>query len=130
MKPHPVRHLVSDQQLRSANPVWLITIKAAHTIVWAVFVACIVAIPLAAWRGEHHAASWLTVVVAVEVLVSAFNGWRCPMTSVAARFTDRRNDNSNIYLPLWLAKQDKLRFGELYVVGVLFAFVQWVRASG
>ena len=130
MKPHPVRHLVSDQQLRSANPVWLITIKAAHTIVWAFFVACIVAIPFAAWRGEHHAAAWLTVVVAVEVLVLAVNGWRCPMTSVAARFTDERSENFDIYLPFWLAKYNKQIFGALYIGGVAFAFWQWVRASG
>lgn len=119
---------MSDQRLRSAGPVWLITIKAAHTIVWAFFAACIVAIPFAAWRGEHSAAAWLTVVVAVEVLVLAVNGWRCPMTSVAARFTDERRENFDIYLPVWLARYNKLIFGVLYVAGVLFAIWQRVRA--
>jgi hypothetical protein len=120
---------VPDHRFRSAQ-VWLTAIKAAHTIVRAFFVACIVAIPFAAWRGEHHVAAWMTAVVAGEVLVLAVNDWRCPMTSVAGRFTDERRENFDIYLPVWLAKYNKQIFGALYVVGVLFAFVQWVRASG
>ena len=72
----------------------------------------------------------MTAVVAGEVLVLAVNGWRCPMTSVAGRFTTERRENFDIYLPVWLAQHNKLIFGALYVVGVAFAFVQWVRASG
>jgi hypothetical protein len=90
----------------SINRAALTTIKAAHTVVWVSFVACIVAIPWAAWRGEYRAAAWLTVIVAVEVLVLAVNGWRCPMTSVAARFTDERRENFDIYLPIWLARHN------------------------
>ena len=67
--------------------------------------------------------------MAGEVLVLADNGWRRPMTSVAGRLTDERRANFDIYLPVWLAKHDKLIFGALYVAGVLFAFVLWVRAS-
>jgi hypothetical protein len=130
MKSEPVRHLVSDHRFRSASPVWLTASKAAHTIVWAFFVACIVAIPSAAWHGEHHVAGWMTAVVAGEVLVLAANGWRCPMTSVAGRFTAERRENFDIYLPVWLAKYNKLIFGALYIAGVLFASVHWVRASG
>jgi hypothetical protein len=72
----------------------------------------------------------MTAVVTGEVLVLAVNGWRCPMTSVAGRFTTERRENFDIYLPVWLAQHNKLIFGALYVVGVAFAFVQWVRASG
>ena len=130
MMSHPVRHLMSNHQSGSANAAWLTTIKAAHTIVWAFFVACIVAIPFTAWRGDHRSAAWLTVVVAVEVLALAVNGWHCPMTSVAARFTDQRRENFDIYLPNWLAKHNKLIFGALYVAGVLFAIVRWALVSG
>jgi hypothetical protein len=53
----------------------------------------------------------------------AINGWRCPMTLMAGRFTDERRENFDIYLPIWLAKHNKLIFGALYVAGVLFAFL-------
>ena len=39
-------------------------IKAAHTIVWAVFAGCILAIPVTSWRGEHGVAGWLAAVLA------------------------------------------------------------------
>ena len=52
------------------------------------------------------------------------------MTSLAACLTGERRENFDIYLPVGLAKHNKMIFGALYVVGVLFAFVQWVRASG
>jgi hypothetical protein len=61
----------------------LTAIKVAHTIVWAFFVGCIVAIPVAALRDEHRTAGWLAGMVAVEVLILAVNQWRCPLTLVA-----------------------------------------------
>jgi hypothetical protein len=105
---------VSDHRSRSVNSAGLTAIKAAHTIVLALFVACVVAIPSAAWCGEYHAAAWLTVVAAVEVLVLAINGWRCPMTSMAARFTVERRENFDLYLPIWLARHNQLIFGAIY----------------
>ena len=103
-------------------------IKAVHTVVWAFFVVCIVAIPVAAGRGEYRAATWLAAMVAVEVLVLAANDGHCPLTSVAGRFTDERRENFDIYLPVWLARYNRQVFGGLYAAGVLFAWVQWARA--
>jgi hypothetical protein len=100
-----------------------------HTVVWAFFVACIFAIPLAAWRGALGIAAWFAASVAVEVIVSAANGWRCPLTSVASRYTDERRDNFDIYLPNWLARHNKLNFGVLDVAGVAFALARRLRAS-
>ncbi len=51
----------------------LTAIKVAHTIVWAFFVACIVAIPVASLRDEHRTAAWLAGIVAVEVVVDINN---------------------------------------------------------
>jgi hypothetical protein len=30
---------------------------------------------------------------------------RCPLTGIAARYTDDRRDNFDIYLPPWLARR-------------------------
>jgi len=67
----------------------------------------------------------LSGIVLVEVFVLAFNGWRCPLTAVAARYTDDRRDNFDIYLPQWLARYNKLVFGVLYVAGMLLTAVLW-----
>jgi hypothetical protein len=106
----------------------LIIVKMVHTIIWAAFVGCIVAIPVASWRDEHRTAAWLAVLVAAEVGILVLNRWRCPLTSVAARYTDDRRPNFDIYLPVWLARHNKLIFGALYVAGATFAFARWVGA--
>lgn len=105
-------------------------VKAAHTIIWAFFAACIVAIPIASWLGEHRIAAWLAGIVLVEVVVLAANRWRCPLTSVASRYTDDRRDNFDIYLPEWLARHNKLIFGGLYLAGLAYAAAHWAQASG
>lgn len=105
-------------------------VKVAHTVVWAVFVACILAIPLAALRGATLLAWVLIAVVFGEVLVLAVNHWRCPLTAVAARYTSDRRDNFDIYLPLWLARYNKHVFGTLYVVGIVVAALAWASRRG
>src|SRR5690349_6377757 len=93
----------------------LVIVKIAHTAAWAFFAACIFAIPVASWWGHHVAAAWLSSIVLLEVVILVANGWRCPLTTLAARFTEDRHDNFDIYLPPWLAHHNKLIFGVLYV---------------
>lgn len=111
------------------DPNRLRAIKVAHTIAWAFFAGCILAIPVASWRDEHRIAAWLCAIVMVEVVVLVLNRWRCPLTEVAARYTDDRRDNFDIYLPLWLARHNKSIFGTLYFAAVVFAIARWWRAS-
>lgn len=106
----------------------LVAIKIAHTLVWAFFAGCILAIPLVSWRGDYNAAAWLAVIVFVECAVLLLNGWHCPLTTLAARYTDARRDNFDIYLPEWLAKHNKVIFGTLYVGGLVFAVTRWLWA--
>ena len=105
----------------------LVAIKLLHTLVWALFVACILGIFAAAGSGRFDLALTLIAVVMVEVLVLVFNRMRCPLTGVAARFTDERADNFDIYLPLWIARHNKAVFGSLYALGIVYTWVAWVR---
>jgi len=100
-------------------------IKVAHTLVWALFASCIVAMPIFAWKREFGVAFTLMAVVSVEVLVLFFNGMKCPMTGVAARYTDDRQDNFDIYLPLFVARYNKQIFGALFIAGVLYTLFRW-----
>lgn len=100
-------------------------VKLLHTVVWAFFASCIIAIPLAAASGALRLAWTFVAIVAIEVLVLVVNGFKCPMTGVAARYTPDRQDNFDIYLPLWLARHNKLIFGALYVVGIAYTIVVW-----
>lgn len=48
------------------------------------------------------------------------------MTDWAARFTNDRADNFDIYLPNWLARYNKAIFGTLFVADELALFWQWL----
>ena len=86
------------------------TIKLVHTIIWAFFAGCIVAIPILALLDRYAPAAVLSGIVLVEVV------------SIVAN--DRR-DNFDIYLPEWLARHNKLIFGLLYAGGVILTLGRW-----
>ena len=105
----------------------LVVVKVVHTVVWAFFAGCIIAVPLLALAGQLRVATVLSVVVFGEVVVLAVNRMRCPLTDVAQRYTDDRRDNFDIYLPLWLARNNKRIFGALFVAGEVMLVWCWLR---
>ncbi len=110
--------------------VALVAIKLGHTLMWAFFVGCILAIPVMSLLGHHIAAAWLIALVAIEVAVLAINNWHCPLTPMAARFTADRAPNFDIYLPKALAADSKFIFGALYAAAIILALVLWRRTLG
>jgi hypothetical protein len=93
----------------------LVLVKVVHTVAWAFLAACILAIPLAALAGRLRLAVLLSAIVLAEVALLALNSMRCPLTDVAARYTQSRSDNFDVYLPAWLARKNKRVFGALWV---------------
>jgi hypothetical protein len=96
-------------------------IKLMHTLAWAFFASAVVLIPLAAWQQAWGYTLLLIGVVGVECLILAFNQMRCPLTPLAARYTEDRAPNFDIYLPVWLARYNKQIFGALFLAGILFS---------
>lgn len=115
---------VYDAAMRDATV--LVAIKAAHTLIWAFLAGSILAIPVLAALGQWRLTAALAGVVLLECVVLAANGMKCPLTSVAERYTDDRSDNFDIWLPAWLARNNKRIFGTLFVAGLLFAVVSAV----
>lgn len=105
----------------------LVAIKLLHTVVWAFFAACVVAIPVAALSGRIQMGALLASVVLAEVVVLALNRWTCPLTPIASRYTADRRDNFDIYLPEWLARHNKTIFGSLYALGLATLLYTWLR---
>ena len=63
--------------------------------------------------------------MAIEVVVLLVNGMRCPLTDIAAGYADERPVGFDIFLPPWLARNNKLIFGTLWVLAELFLVVRW-----
>lgn len=100
-------------------------IKLAHTLIWAFLAGCILAIPICGFFEQYTAAAVLIGIVLLEVFVLFANRMSCPLTAVAANYTKDRQANFDIYLPLWLAQNNKLIFGPLFVLGALSVLARW-----
>lgn len=119
----PIAHPAPDPEPH--DPARLHAIKTVHTGAWAFFVVSIAAIPVSAWLSRFDWGLVFALVVLGEVLVLAFNGFKCPLTAIAARYTSDRRPNFDIYLPEWLARWNKEIFGTLYLLGLGFALARW-----
>jgi len=95
----------------------LTAIKILHTAIRAIMAGSILALPITAMMRRFRLSAILTGLILAECAVLAFNGGRCPLTDVAARYTAERADNFDIYLPLWLARYNKIIFGALFLGG-------------
>ena len=114
-----------EQSHRRTLPLTLI--KLSHTVIWALFAGCIVALPLAGLKRRFDWALALTAVVLLECVTLLANRGRCPLTGMAARLTEDRADNFDIYLPPWLARHNKTIFGFLFLAGELIVLGCWLK---
>lgn len=114
------------EQPKPRNSV-LILVKVVHTMIWAFFVACILALPVAGGLRRFDWAMGLTGLVLIECGVLAVNCGRCPLTDVAERFAANRAPDSDIYLPKWLARHNKTLFGAIFVLNEAIVLWQWLK---
>jgi hypothetical protein len=112
---------------RSGRVNALVAIRLLHTVVWAVLAGCILALPIAALLHRFDWATILSVIILAECAVLALNNGRCPLTGVAARFTDERTDNFDIYLPNGVARHNKAICGTLFVINELIVLWRWLK---
>ena len=103
----------------------LVAIKLVHTAAWALLAGCILALPITALLHRFDWAIILTIIIIAECGVLALNNGHCPLTDLAARLTDERADNFDIYLPNWMARHNKAIFGTLFFINELI--VLWCR---
>jgi hypothetical protein len=107
----------------------LTAIRLLHTLIWACLAASILVLPVAGLLRRFRWAAILTVIVLLECGVLAVNRGRCPLSDLAARFTDERASNFDIYLPNWLASHNKTIFGTLFVVNELIVLWCWLKRA-
>ena len=118
---------IIEGMIRPGGVSALVAIKIVHTVFWAIFAGCVVAIPVAAAKCRFEWVAALTVLVLIECLVLALNRGRCPLTELAARYTNDRTANFDIYLPRRLARHNKAIFGTLFLCGELVVLWCWLR---
>lgn len=105
-------------------------IKLTHTVIWAVMALATFYILYAGVTNTFDTLLLVSIgLLTLETLVLLHNRWTCPLTPLAEKYTDDRQDNFDIYLPLWLAAYNKIIFGTLFVTGTLLVFWNWIQHS-
>jgi hypothetical protein len=107
----------------------LIAVKLLHTLIWAFLAASILALPVAGVLRRFRLAVILTVIVLLECALLAANSARCLLSDLAARYTDERASNFDIWLPNWLASHNKAIFGTLFVVNEFIVLWCWLKRA-
>ena len=98
----------------------LIWVKSIHTLVWIFFNVVFFYLFCSAWTKQINHWFWIGIgLIAVECIVLLFNGWECPLTPIARRYSDSTKDNFDIYLPNLLARHNKTIYSILFVILVL-----------
>ena len=102
----------------------LILIKLTHTAIWSVFVAAILYILFAGIFERVNVLVWICIgLVFIEGIVLLIFKWKCPFTLLGHKYTNDHHIGFDIFLPTWLAKNNKTIFSALFVIGL--ALVLW-----
>lgn len=103
-----------------SNKSKLLLIKLTHTAVWLVMAVASFYILYAGVTGKISVWLWFCIgLLFLETIVLIFNKWTCPLTPLAGKYTDERDENFDIFLPLVIAKYNKLIFGLIFIFGLL-----------
>jgi len=103
-----------------ANDRKLFLIKIVHTLIWGFFVLVIGYILYSGFFDEVSVLVWIAIgLIILEGVILMLNNGSCPLTPIAARYTSQRDASFDIFLPNWLARNNKIIFGSIGLLGVV-----------
>ncbi len=106
----------------------LLGIKLIHTIIWAFFVFVIFYILYSGITNSVNTFTWIGIGLIIgEGFVLLVFKMFCPLTLIAHKYTDSQKDNFDIFLPNWLAKNNKLIFTSIFIVGLMIVVVRVIQ---
>lgn len=91
------------------NEAKLTRIKVIHTVIWLFFNGVFFYITYAVIVNKIDSYVWIGIgLFLVEIIVLIIFKNTCPLTIMARRYSNSTKDNFDIYLPNWLAKNNKV----------------------
>lgn len=101
------------------NETKLTLIKIIHTLIWLFFNVVFFYMTYAVIVNKIDKYVWIGIALfLLEIIVLFTFKGKCPLTIIARRYSHSTKDNFDIYLPNWLAKNNKI----IYSV-FLFSFI-------
>lgn len=104
----------------------LFLIKLIHTLIWVFYVAIILYVLYSGIMNAVTIYSWIAIsLVIFEGFVLMLFQWKCPLTVLGYRYTKDRDVGFDIFLPRWLAKNNKLIFTTIFMTGFLLVLYRF-----
>lgn len=108
----------------------LLGIKLIHTIIWAFFVFVIFYILYSGISNSVNTFTWIGIGLIIgEGFVLLVFKMFCPLTLIARKYSDSQKDNFDIFIPNWLAKNNKLIFTSIFLVGLMIVVFRVIQNS-
>jgi hypothetical protein len=102
------------------NDQKLLFIKVLHTLIWVFFNVVIFYLLYAVVTNRIDKWVWICLgLIVLEGLVLLLFKKMCPITVVARKYSDSKQDNFDIFLPNWLARYNKEIYTSIVLVSVI-----------
>jgi hypothetical protein len=98
----------------------LILVKILHTIIWLFFNVVIFYLLYAVIINKIDRWIWICIgLIVLEGIILVIFKKVCPVTIMARKYSDSQKDNFDIYLPEWLARNNKLIYTVIVIIAVV-----------
>jgi len=95
----------------------LVGIKILHTVIWSFFNIIIFYLIYAVIANKIDVLVWIGIAcITLEGIVLLVFEMKCPLTLIARRYTNSTEPNFDIYLPNWLASNNKMIYTTIFVL--------------
>ena len=102
-------------------------IKIIHTIIWVFFNAVLFYMAYAVIVNKIDKYVWIGIgLIFLEGIVLLLFKKMCPLTIMARKYSESTKDNFDIYLPNWLARNNKLIYTTFFIIivcGIIYRIV-------
>ncbi|HTE00122.1 MAG TPA: hypothetical protein VK668_12595 [Mucilaginibacter sp.] len=103
----------------NSNSFNLSLIKLLHTAIWIFFNVVIFYLWYAVIADKIDFRVWICVgLILFEGVVLVIFKMQCPLTLLARKYSKSTMNNFDIFLPLWLAKYNKLIYTVIFIIGI------------
>ena len=108
---------IISKRFDMSNENKLLVVKIVHTLIWIFF--NVVIFYMLYTVIVNRLDKWLWVgygLVFIEGITLLLFKYVCPLTLIARKYSDSRQDNFDIFLPNWLARNTKLIYTSILVL--------------
>lgn len=103
----------------------IMQVKIVHSLIWLIMASAVVYILYCGVFGIFNIYLYISLALLfIETAVLLLNNWSCPFTHIAQDVKPDWKDGDDLFLPTWLANQNKNIFGGMLVIGVVLLILR------